>query len=204
MTARQSEPAASLLDETLRNFLDHVSEKTAAPGGGAVGAVGAATAAALAAMAARFAGDGFPEGADFAARAESLRTGVATLADADAASYEEVLRALRVPKEPDGATREHEVRLALSTAADVPLSVAVAAAEIAELAAQLADSGNSSLKGDAAAGAILAEAAARIGAVLVTINLAGTDDGRIARAHELEEIAADAARRAVRAAVSLE
>ena len=192
----------SFLDDTVTGFLEQVSRETPAPGGGAVAAIAAALAAALAGMAARFAGDGVPEASDLAERADALRARAAPLADADAASYEAVLAALRTPRGQVEEARAREVQGALSTAADVPLAVAVGAAEASSLAAELAESGNANLKGDAAAAALMGEAAARIATVLVEINLAGRDDERIEQARALEATATSAARRAITAAIS--
>ena len=72
------------------------------------------------------------------------------------------------------------------------------AAEVAELAADLAARGNPTLRGDAATAALLAEAAARAAANLVAINLAeGMEDERLDRAHGLALAAGAAAKRAL-------
>ena len=57
------------------------------------------------------------------------------------------------------------------TASQSPLAIAGVGAELAELAADLARTGNRNLAGDAIAGALLAEAAAQAAARLVAINL---------------------------------
>jgi methenyltetrahydrofolate cyclohydrolase len=103
------------------------------------------------------------------------------------------------PPAGDPEVRPERVREALSEAADVPLSVAEAGAEVAEVAARLAREGNPNLRGDAVAAALLAGAGARAAAVLVRINTAagGISDDRLARASELAERAGKAARRAV-------
>jgi formiminotetrahydrofolate cyclodeaminase len=158
------------------NFLASVAERTSAPGGGAGAAVGCALGAALAEMAARFAG--VEPAVERAAklRAESLR-----LADADADAYALVLEALRLPA--DDPRREPRLRAASSAAAEPPLAIAEAAAEVAELARTLAREGKPHLRGDALAGADLAGGAARAAARLVEINLEGfADDPRVARA----------------------
>jgi formiminotetrahydrofolate cyclodeaminase len=88
----------------------------------------------------------------------------------------------------------------LSRAADAPLRIAETAADVAELGATLAEEGNPNLRGDAAAAAILSEAAARAAANLVEINLATTEtDERIGRARELARAARTAAERALSA-----
>jgi formiminotetrahydrofolate cyclodeaminase len=86
---------------------------------------------------------------------------------------------------PGSPSRDAEVAAALSGAADVPLAVAEAAADVAVLAALVAHEGNDRLRGDALVAAELAEAGARAAAELVAINLAGSDDPRIGRAKDL-------------------
>ena len=86
---------------------------------------------------------------------------------------------------PDSPARAAELEAALSGAADVPRAVAEAGAEVAVLAALVAQEGNDRLRGDALVAAELAGAGARGAAELVTINLAGRDDPRIGRAKDL-------------------
>ncbi|MEA2291426.1 MAG: methenyltetrahydrofolate cyclohydrolase [Solirubrobacteraceae bacterium] len=129
-------------------------------------------------------------------RARELRERALALADADLTSYAPVLEAARLPREDPG--RADALRAALSEASTVPLAIAEAAAEVAELAADRAREGKRSLEGDATAGALLAEAATRAAARLVEINLAGApDDERLARARDCAERAAAARRRAL-------
>jgi formiminotetrahydrofolate cyclodeaminase len=108
---------------------------------------------------------------------------MATLALADEDAYAKVIEALRLP--PGSPARPTELKAALSDAADVPLAVAEAGAEVAVLAALVAREGNDRLRGDALVAAELAEAGARGAAELVAINLAGLDDPRIGRAKDL-------------------
>jgi methenyltetrahydrofolate cyclohydrolase len=177
-----------MFEKTLAGFLDDVGAKTSAPGGGAVAAVAVSLAAALAEMAAEFSGkqwDGAPEAA---ARARELRIRAMPLAEADAEAYGAVIAARGTPAYDE----------ALSRAADVPLAIAQAAADVGELAAELAASGNQNLRGDASTSALLAEAAARAAANLVEINLAEKSrDQRIVRARELASSAGAAAKRAL-------
>jgi len=131
-------------------------------------------------------------GADTAA----LRARALELADADLGSYAPVLEAQRLPVE--DPSRSERLRTALSEASDVPLAVAEAACEVAELAAERSRSGGRSLEGDATAAALLAEAAARAAARLVELNLAARpDDPRVAAARELAARAAAARERAL-------
>jgi formiminotetrahydrofolate cyclodeaminase len=163
---------------TLEGFLAEVGERTPAPGGGAAAAVGCALGASLVEMAARFAARD-----DAVERAAALRARGLALAEEDLTAYAPVLAALRLP--PDDPARPEALRAAASAAADVPLAIAEAAASVAVLASELADSGRPSLRGDALAGADLAAGAARAAARLVEINLAETPgDPRLARARE--------------------
>jgi formiminotetrahydrofolate cyclodeaminase len=128
--------------------------------------------------------------------AGALRARALELADADLSSYAPVLEAQRLPA--DDPTRADRLREALSNASDVPLDVAEAACEVAELAATQARSGRRSLEGDATAAALLAEAAARAAVRLVELNLAAQpDDGRVATARALAARAATAREQAL-------
>ena len=179
-----------MFEKTLAGFLDEVGAKTSAPGGGAVAAVAVSLAAALAEMAAQFSSKHWERADEAVTRARELRTRAMPLADADAEAYGAVIAARGTPDYDE----------ALSRAADVPLAIAQAGAEVAELAAELAASGNPNLRGDAATAALLAEAAARAAANLVEINLADKGgDERIARAHDLASSAGAAAMRTLAA-----
>jgi methenyltetrahydrofolate cyclohydrolase len=169
---------------SLGQFLDLVASEGPAPAGGSVAAVAVALAAGLSAMAARRSTAHFADASKLATRSNSLRTSTAPLAQADAIAYGRVL----------SARREGNVHDALSQAADVPLAVAEAGAEVAEISSRLAREGNPNLEGDAIAAALLAEAAVRATARLVRINLSSTsfEDGRLARAEELVEAASSA------------
>jgi formiminotetrahydrofolate cyclodeaminase len=174
--------ASFSLQEPLERFLDRIASAEPAPAGGSVAAVAVAMAAGLVAMAARLAHE-WPKADEVVDRAEALRSKMTTLALADEDAYAKVIEALRLP--PDSPSRDAEVAAALSGAADVPLAVAEAAAEVAVLAALVEREGNDRLRGDALVAAELAEAGARGAAELVAINLAGRDDPRVGRAKDL-------------------
>jgi methenyltetrahydrofolate cyclohydrolase len=119
-------------------------------------------------------------------RAGELRTRALELAEIELHAYEPVLEALRLPR--DDPERAARVSATQTEASKSPLEIAQVAADLAELAAELATSGNPNLKGDAVAGALLAEAAAQAASRLVAINLT---DGPV-----VEEAAVSAARAA--------
>lgn len=200
MSACAPEPG-SLLDLTVQELLDALAARTPAPGGGSVAALTTALAAALTAMAARFdesdesggEGESGRDG-DIVRRSDRLRALAAPLADADAAAYGRYLEASRMPTEPDPTPRREAMHRALSLAIDVPLEVGRIAAEVAELAAELTRSGNPRLRGDAAAGALLASSGASTAAFLVAQNLIRSpQDPRLGQAADLAESARSAA-----------
>jgi methenyltetrahydrofolate cyclohydrolase len=185
-------------DATVAGFVEQVADETPVPGGGPVAAVVTAMAAGLVAMVARISRKHWEGAAGAVAQAEVLRARAAPLADEDAEAYESVLAAMRMPKEVEPEVRNAVLGSALSRAADAPLRIAETAADVAELGALVAAEGKPNLRGDAAAAALLGEAAARVAANLVEINLATTqEDERVARARELVAAASAAAKRAV-------
>ena len=159
----------------MHDYLEAVAARTTAPGGGSTAALTAALSAALAEMAASFT-DGEPGGPDAAAAAGRLRRTSTSLAGADVVAYERFVAARR-----RHGKAHPETAAALDGAVEVPLQVAAAAAELADLAAALASRGNPRLRGDAATSCWLAAAAASAASVMVNENLASEPtDPRIA------------------------
>ena len=193
MDSSPENTTSEYLDLPLRAFLDLVASGGPAPGGGSVAAVAVALAAGLSGMAARLSAGQLADADELADRADAARRRVAPLARMDAESYARVLHAYRVP---DPETRSERVSDALSGAADVPLAVAEIGNEVAGIAARLVVEGNPSLKGDAIAAVLLAEAGVRAATVLVEINLssANVEDDRLGQANELLDKTAATAR----------
>jgi methenyltetrahydrofolate cyclohydrolase len=191
--ATRPDSGPDYLEQPLGRFLDLVASREPAPGGGASAAVTVALAAALTAMAARFSTGHLADADELAGRADGLRGEVVVLARADAAAYGRVLDAYRTSRD-DKEARRREIWEALTEAADVPLSIAGIGAEVAGIAARLAEEGNPNLRGDAITAAVLAGAGVRAAATLVEINISagGADDGRLSRAAELRATAAAA------------
>ena len=80
----------------------------------------------------------------------------------------------------------------------MPLEIAETAADTASLAALAAELGDGTYRSDAAAAAVLAAAGARAAAHLVAVNLTVQEgDVRLVRARASEQVAADAAARAL-------
>lgn len=191
-----------LFELSVQDLTARIAAETPAPASGSTAAVVAALAAALVAMSARFSHKVWPEAGGAVAQAEALGKRAAPLARLDAEAYGAVLDVRRRTKTLPPAERDAALAVALARAADVPLAIAEVASDVAELAALVAERGNPNVAGDAAAGAVLAGAAARVAATLVAVNLATTEgDERIVRAQQRLAAAEDAANRAVAAAL---
>ena len=175
-------------------LLDRIAEGPPPPGGGSVAALVGAMAAGLVTMAARAHGE-----LAVAAQSESLRARLTELAEEDAVALAQALEHLSGGGggEARPEARDFSLGRALRRAADIPVAIAESAEDVALVAAELADRIEGPVKADAAAAAMLADAAARVAAHLVAVNLATVDgDERLARAQAAAEGAATAAQRA--------
>jgi len=178
---------------TVDGFLATVAAPTPTPGGGSAAAHVAALGAALTQMVAGLTAgrkayaDVHDEMQRIVAEAHSLRTTLTALVQRDAASFEGVRLAYRLPQESDEqqATRSTAIREALIHAAEVPLETARTAVEVAALAVSVAERGNRNAVGDACVAALLAEAACRAAVLNVRLNVSSLDDAGTERGAEL-------------------
>jgi glutamate formiminotransferase/formiminotetrahydrofolate cyclodeaminase len=170
-------------------FLDELAAGTATPGGGSAAAYAAAMGAALCAMVARLT-VGKKKYADVEARmneiiieADRLRADLAEGVQRDAAAFNEVMTALRLPKETDEqqTTRTAAIESATHHAAEVPLEATRLAVRVVELAAELAETGNSNAISDCGSAGALAGAGLHAAGLNVRINAAHIQDQDAAR-----------------------
>ncbi len=190
-----------LLDAPLRDFLDTLAGEGPAPAGGSAAALTVAMSAGLVTMVARASVAHWDEAGGVVGQAETLRARITPLAQADADAYVEALRALRGREQLEERYRDQQLRAALERAAEVPLRIAEAGADLASLAALLVENGNPEVRADAAVAAVLAEGGTRAAAKLVAVNLAALEgDPRVRHVDTLAEIAAEASGRALAAA----
>jgi len=186
-----------LYDRDLQALLEDIASPSPAPGAGAVSGVVIAMAAGLIASAARRSPD-WAEARGASAQAQALRSRVELLAEANEKAYLEALALIEGAAVIGG--RDAAIGKALDTAAELPLSIAECAYDVALLGAEAAQHAVPGGAEDAAAAAVLAEAAARAAASLVAANLVSVPgDERVAQAQRLAAAATDAARRAVAA-----
>lgn len=161
-------------------LLDGLASTAPAPGAGAAAAWTCAIAAALVEMVSAIEcrrEDPSPLAHARRDRAGELRPLALALADEDVEAYGAVL----------AARGSHQrFREALSAAADPPLRIARAAAELSGLAADAAANARGGVRGEALAAVALANAAVAAAVPLVELNLGGApDDPRLTEAREL-------------------
>jgi formiminotetrahydrofolate cyclodeaminase len=181
------------LGDLARPFLEAVAADTPTPGGGSVAALAGALGASLGHMVAGLSRKKKSQAAyadQLSAAVGELRCAGATLADAidrDAASYDAVLAAFKLPKDtPSEQARRHAaVQQATQGAAEVPLQVAEAALAVYERLGQLEGICGASMISDLRVGRFMAAAAVRGALENVAINLDSlTDAAFVARAKE--------------------
>lgn len=166
------------------SFIDELAAPTPTPGGGSAAAFSTAMGAGLVAMVAGLT-IGKKKYAKVEAQmqaihvhAEKLREELTYAVDDDAAAFEAVMGAFRLPKvTPEEKTaRTSSIQSATLNAAHVPLHVAEGAVKVMELALSCAESGNVNAISDAASAAALAKAGLTAAGYNVRINVAALPD----------------------------
>ncbi|HZW04748.1 MAG TPA: cyclodeaminase/cyclohydrolase family protein, partial [Anaerolineaceae bacterium] len=111
-------------------------------------------------------------------RAEALRHELTLAMAEDAAAFEAILAAFKLPKETEAeqAARNQAVQNATLHAAEIPLTVAAKSLEVMEMALEAAKAGNSNAITDAGTGATLAKAALTSACYNVRTNVLGLED----------------------------
>jgi formiminotetrahydrofolate cyclodeaminase len=169
---------------SVAEFADRLAAAAPTPGGGSAAALSGCFAAALVQMVCDLtigkAGYQQHEALlrPMRAQAEALRGELLTLADRDAAAYDRVVAALRLPKatEADKAARKEALGRANLQATEVPLAAAEGCASVLALAAELLPRGNRNALSDVGTAAALAVAGLRGALMNVRINLGGLTD----------------------------
>jgi formiminotetrahydrofolate cyclodeaminase len=176
------------IDKTVAEYVAAAAAREPVPGGGSVASLAGALGAALTTMVCVFTAgnpkyaDHEAQANDISAKADALRATLMDLVDQDINVYSEVTAAYKLPRATpeEKAARQSAIQVALTMAAEIPLSIARAAREVALLNATLVDFGNPNLVSDVGVSALLAEAALRGAALNVEINAAGIKDAATA------------------------
>src|SRR3954463_2865504 len=161
-------------------FIENLAASTATPGGGSAPAAAGAMAAALGHMVASMSRGKKAylqyerELSDAIARLSQLREELKSAVDADAQSYNDVVKAYKAAKESgDGSGA---INLALKNATSIPLSVAEKSKQVAGLIESLKPITNPKMASDLTVGAALAKAAITGALANVEINLESLQD----------------------------
>jgi formiminotetrahydrofolate cyclodeaminase len=183
-----------LIEKSVAELLREFSSPSPTPGGGSASALAGAIGAALLAMVAGMAKTRHGTDEDRAALAEAAialaaqRDRLAALVDEDAAAYDAVVSAYRLPKATDGekAARKDAIRAAMHRATLTPLdSVRTCAGALAHAPA-VAAHGNPSAASDVKVAIGLLLAGLRGARENVEINLDGLGDAEAAAAFRRE------------------
>jgi formiminotetrahydrofolate cyclodeaminase len=190
-------------EATLAGFLEELASGAATPGGGCASALSGALAAGLVAMVARNTAANAayackaPAMSEIAVEADDLRRGLEELVDADAAAFEQVMAAFRLPKDtPERrAERSRAIQDGYKAAVEPPVLVCEHALRVLALAALVAEQGSPNAVSDAGVAALLAASALDGAALNVEINLGSIkdDDYRTAHAEVVRELRDEAA-----------
>jgi methenyltetrahydrofolate cyclohydrolase len=172
------------LDQPMQYFLDKLASKSPEPGGGSVAALAGALAAALVSMVANLTLDKVkyqevqPQIKALLNESERLRVEMQGLVQQDTEAYGYLSEIYRMPKttEAEKAARNAKIQEALKQACQVSLDIGVKSYEVARLAVQAAEIGNTAAVSDAGIAAILAKACAQSAALNVKINLNSIKD----------------------------
>jgi len=165
-------------------FVEQLAAPTAAPGGGSAAAASAAMAAALATMVASMSRGKKAylqyerELSEAVARLGPIREELKAAIDADAESFNLVMKAYKAAKQSSDA--EAMIDAALKQATSVPLGVAERAREVAAIVEKLRPITNPNMKSDLTTAAALARAAIEGAAANVEINLESLKDAAFA------------------------
>jgi glutamate formiminotransferase/formiminotetrahydrofolate cyclodeaminase len=161
-------------------FVEQLAAPTATPGGGSAAAASGAMAAGLATMVASMSRGKKAyvqyerELSEAIARLAGLRESLKASIDADAESYNAVMKAYKQAKE--SADADGIIDSALKQATDVPLTVAERAREVATIAEMLGPITNPNMKSDLTTSIALARAAVTGALANVEINLESLKD----------------------------
>jgi glutamate formiminotransferase/formiminotetrahydrofolate cyclodeaminase len=164
---------------TLTDFLSNLASDSPTPGGGSVAALAGALGAALTSMVANLT-IGKKKYADvqedvqaILTKTEGLRLELSELMEEDAAAFDKVMVAMKLPKETheEKAKRTEVMQAALVDAAMVPLAVAEKCVEVIALARVAAEKGNKNAVSDAGVAALMGRAGAHAAKLNVLINL---------------------------------
>ena len=178
-----------LITKSVQDFITELAADSAAPGGGSAAALAGCLGAALTKMVcnlsldeAKF-GAVLPEIQAIQSQAADLLTKLTRAVDEDAAAFNEVMAAYKLPKatEEEKTARLALIQQSMKKAALLPLSVAGDCLEVLKLAGRILPIGNVNAASDAAVSGLMAYAALQGAIYNVKINLGSIKDADFCR-----------------------
>jgi formiminotetrahydrofolate cyclodeaminase len=187
-----------LVKLNVKMFLDELASNSPAPGGGSVAALSGALGAALSSMVCNLTRgkQGYEsvqeEIKEILEKSEELRKDLTELVDKDTEAFNEVMKALKMPKETEDQKehRRREIQTAYKYAAEIPLETARKCTQILDVARIVAEKGNKNSISDAAVSALMAQTGLQAAMLNVRINLASIKDTEYVQkvSNELHEL----------------
>ncbi len=168
----------------IRRFLEKLSSDAPTPGGGSASALAGALSASLVEMVAGLSKKkgslNLQEVKEIKRKASAIRRRLHRAVDEDAKSYEEVIKAFRLPKETEKqrSYRSRKIQKAYQKATVIPRCVCENALKLMEFSQTLALKGNPNALSDIKVAGYLADAALKGGLVNIEINLGPIKDRR--------------------------
>ena len=178
-----------LITKSVQDFITELAADSAAPGGGSAAALAGCLGAALTKMVcnlsldeAKF-GAVLPEIQAIQSQAADLLTKLTRAVDEDAAAFNEVMAAYKLPKatEEEKTARLAAIQQSMKKAALLPLGVAGDCLEVLKLAGRILPIGNVNAASDAAVSGLMAYAALQGAIYNVKINLGSIKDADFCR-----------------------
>jgi len=192
------EETGPLAGSTVKEFLSELASSSPAPGGGSVAALAGGLGAALSSMVCNLTigkekyADVQDEIKKVLKKSEALRKKLTVLIDKDTEAFNDVMKALKMPKETEEQKnkRSKAIQEGYKVAASVPLETARTCEEILDVAVVVAKKGNQSSITDAAISAIMAKAGAESAILNVKINLGSIKDEKFVKkvSSEIDEL----------------
>lgn len=179
-----SEFENSLVDTTVRDFVDELSTESPAPGGGSVSALSGALSGSLTAMVANltYGKKGYERQTkrmnEVAIECQKLKDELLRLVDLDTEAFNKVMDSRRLPKktEEEKRKREEAIQQATKQAANVPLSVMKIAMKVLECVDIVSKYGNVNSISDVGVAVLTSNTAIKGAGYNVLINLPEISD----------------------------
>lgn len=179
---------------SIHDFVNELSSANAAPGGGSAAALCGALGAALSAMVSRLTKgrekfkDMWETMEEVQQKADDLAGLFLNLVQKDTDTYQQVMAAIKLPKETDKekASRQAAIEESMKKATAIPLETLRASEKLIRIAEKAVECGNPVALSDAGGALQLARTAGAIAAYNVRINLARITDKKFVAEHRRE------------------